>query len=119
MADISEAFGLDKMRSGNAVVYALKEEFEKFASSPQGPDRCDWIGRCFYQLEQFGEAGTWFEAAGRLVLAEPTTPMAAKAQNALAEYERALECYEKADDDESLTECSALIRQLKRVGAPA
>lgn len=119
MADISNAFRLEKMRSGNAVVYALKEEFERFVSSPQGVDRCEWIGKCFYQLEQFGDAGTWFEAAGRLILAEPTTPMVAKAQNALAEYEKAAECYQKSDDDESFSECSTMVNQLRRACTPA
>lgn len=119
MEDLTEAFRLDKMRSGNAVVYVLKEEFERFLSSPQGAERCDWIGRCFYQLDQFEEAGTWFEAAGKLTLSEPTSPMPTKALNALAEYEKAADCYERCEDDESFTECSSLIARLRKACAPA
>lgn len=119
MRDFSEGFGLDKMRSGNPAVYQLKEQFETFHSSVQKVDACDSIAQCFYQLEQYEDAANWFETAGRLILCEPSTTPALKALSALGEYERALECYRREDDEERVTECSELIRELKRASASA
>ena len=107
------------MRSGNAAVYLLKEEFEKFLSSPQRVDVCDWIAKYFYQLEQYGEAGTWYETAGRLILAEPTTPFTVRALTALGEYEKALDCYEKNDSNDDVAKVSGVIKELERACAPA
>ncbi len=119
MRDFVEGFSVDRMRSGNAAVYALKEQFEKFSTSPQKVDACESIASCFYQLEQYEDAAGWFETAGRLILSEPTVAPALKAMNALGDYERALDCYRRGDDEEKFTECSTLIRELKRACASA
>ncbi len=107
------------MRSGNAAVYMLREQFEKFSSSPQKVEACESIATCFYQLEQYDDAAGWYETAGRLILSEPSAAPAIKALNALGDYEKALDCYRKGDDEERLTECSSLIRELKRACASA
>jgi tetratricopeptide (TPR) repeat protein len=117
MRDFSEVFGVEKMRSGNAAIYALKEQFEKFSSSPQKVDACESIATCFYQLEQFNDAAGWYETAGNLILSEASVAPALKALSALGDYEKALDCYRRGDDDEKLTECSTLIRELKRACA--
>jgi len=119
MRDFSEGFGLDKMRSGNAAVYLLKEQFEMFSSSPQKVDACESIASCFYQLEQYDDAAGWYETAGRLILSEPSLTPAIKALSALDDYEKARECYRRGDDEERFTECSSLIRELKRACASA
>jgi tetratricopeptide (TPR) repeat protein len=119
MPDFSQAFRVEKMRSGNAAVYMLKDQFEKFSSSPQKVEACESIAICFYQLEQFEDAAGWYETAGRLILAEPTAVPAIKALNALEDYEKACDCYRKGDDDEKFTECSSLIGELKRACASA
>ena len=119
MRDFSEGFGVDKMRSGNAAVYLLKEQFEKFSSSLQKVDACESIASCFYQLEQYDDAAGWYETAGRLILSEPTITPAIKAMNALDDYERARDCYRRGDDEEKFTECSSLIRELNRACASA
>ncbi|MGD0318970.1 MAG: hypothetical protein ABSB56_04685 [Nitrososphaerales archaeon] len=119
MGDFSEAFRFDRMRSGNPAVYLLKEQFEKFASSSQKLDVCESIASCFYQLEQYEDAANWYETAGGLILSEPNTPPALKAMAALSEYERALECYRRGDDDGKFTECSTLIGELRRASASA
>jgi len=119
MGDLSEAFKFDRMRSGNAAVYLLKEQFEKFAGSPQKLDVCESIALCLYQLEQYEDAANWYETAGRLILSEPSTPSALKAMAALSEYERALECYRRNDDDGRFAECSTLIGELRRASASA
>ena len=119
MGDFSEAFKFDRMRSGNPVVYLLKEQFEKFAGSPQKLDVCESIAHCFYQLEQYENAANWYETAGRLILSEPSMPPALKAMAALGEYERALECYRCGDDDGNFAECSTLIGELRRASASA
>ena len=119
MGDFSDVFRVDKMRSGNPAVYLLKEQFEKFAASPQKLDVCESIAHCFYQLEQYEDAANWYETAGRLILSEPSLKPALKALSALLEYERALECYRRDEDDEKFTECSTLIGELKRACASA
>jgi tetratricopeptide (TPR) repeat protein len=117
--DISESFGVEKMRSGNAAVYLLKEQFERFQSAPEKVEACESIAVCFYNLEQFEDAAGWYETAGRLILSEPSAVPAIKALNALVDYERALDCYRKDEDDEKFTECSSLIRELQRACASA
>jgi tetratricopeptide (TPR) repeat protein len=119
LRDFSDAFRVDRMRSGNAAVYLLKEEFEKFASSPEKVGACETIAHCLYQLEQYDDAANWFETAGRLILSEPSLTPAIKALSALGEYENALECYRREDDDDRFTECSALISRLRRACASA
>jgi tetratricopeptide (TPR) repeat protein len=119
LPDFSESFRVDKMRSGNAALYQLKEQFEKFSSSPQKVDACESIARCFFQLEQYGDAAGWYETAGRLILAEPTVVPALKALSALGEFESALECYRRGDDGDGIRECSSLIGELTRACASA
>ena len=119
MRDFAEGFSLDRMRSGNAAVYMLKEQFEMFSSSPQKVDACESIATCFYQLEQFDDAARWYETAGKLILSEPSVTPALKALSALGDYEKALDCYRKGEDEDMFTEVSSLIRELKRVCASA
>ena len=107
------------MRSGNAAVYVLKEQFEKFSSSPQKVDACESIATCFYQLEEYGDAAGWYETAGRLLLSEPSVTPALKALNALGDYETALDCYRTGEDEEMLSAVSTLISELKRACASA
>jgi len=117
MADFSESLRVEKMRSGNAALYQLREQFEKFASTPQKVDICESIASCFFQLEQYGDAGNWYEATGKIILSQATSPSPVRAQDALDEYERALECYKRNEDDDKFTECSEMIRQLRRACA--
>ena len=118
MKDIADGLTVNKMRSGSAAFYILKEQFERFSSTPQKVDACESIAACLYQLEEFKDAAGWFEAAGRLILTGPT-PGPARALVALEDYERALDCYRLDDDEEKFTECSTMIRQLKRACASA
>jgi tetratricopeptide (TPR) repeat protein len=119
MADLSEAFRFDRMRSGNPAVYLLREQFEKFAASPQRLDVCESIAHFFYQLDQYEDAANWYETAGRIILSGSSTPQAIKAMSALDEFERALDCYRRDNNDERITECSTLIRELSRACASA
>lgn len=119
MRDFAEGFSVERMRSGNAAVYMLKEQFEKFSSSPQKVDACESIAACFYQLEQYDDAAGWYETAGRLILSEPSATPALKALSALGDYEKALDCYRREEDDEKFTEVSGLINELKRACASA
>lgn len=119
MRDFKDSFRLDKMRSGNAAFYLLKEEFENFLSSPYRVDVCDGIAKYFYQLDQFGDAGNWYETAGKLILAEPSTPAALKSLSALVEFEKALDSHQRNGDDDAVDRCSALVRELQTACAPA
>ncbi|MDV3277674.1 MAG: hypothetical protein LYZ69_04315 [Nitrososphaerales archaeon] len=119
MASFSDRFKLDKMRSGNPAVYLLKEQFERFLTSPHRVDACEWVASCLYQLEQYGDAGDWYEVAGRLIMAEPGSPPEIRALSALDDYQKALECYRKDENDEAFEEISGMIRQLRRTCASA
>jgi len=119
MSDFAESFSVEKMRSANPAIYTLKEQFEKFSSSPQKVDACESIATCFFQLEQYGDAAGWYETAGKLILSEPSVTPALKAMSALADYEKALDCYRRGDDEEKFTEVSTLIRELERACASA
>lgn len=119
MRDFSKGFGFDKMRSGNAAVYLLKDQFERFSSSPHRVEACESIASCFFQLEQYDDAASWFETAGKLILSEPSLAPVVKALDALEDYEKARECYREGEDEEKFTECSSLIRELKRACASA
>ncbi len=119
MADIADSLRLDKMRSGNAAVYLLREQFEQFVSSHQKVDICESIAHCFYQLEQYDDAGNWYETTARMILSQPTSPATIRAMDALGQYEKALDCYSRNEDDEKFTECSEMIRQLKHACASA
>jgi tetratricopeptide (TPR) repeat protein len=117
LADFADSLRLEKMRSGNATIYLLREQFERFASSPQRVDLCESIAHCFYQLEQYDDAANWYETTGRMILSQPTAPPTTKAMDALEEYEKALECYRLNEDNEGFTECSEMINQLRRACA--
>ena len=119
MANVSDAFLLARAGNYGIASYLLREEFELMRSSPQRMDLCEWIAHCYYQLEQFGEAGTWYETAGQLILAEPSIPLQIKALTALNLYESALECYEQTRDEDIITECSEMLHQLRRACASA
>ncbi len=119
MADVSDAFLLSRTGSYRIASYLLREEFEVMRSSPQRVDLCEWIAHCFYQLDQFGEAGSWYETAGQLILSEPAIPLQIKALTALKEYESACECYEQTRDEDAITECSEMLHQLRRACASA
>jgi len=122
LANILDSLSFNKMRSGNPMVYLLREQFEKFAASPQKLDVCESIAHCLYQLEQYEDAAGWYETAGRIILSGNGTPPAIRALSALPEYEKALECYHRdgsGADDEKFTECSTLIGDLRRACASA
>ncbi len=119
VTDFSDSFRLDKMRSGNAAVYLLREQFERFVLSRQSVDVCEYIAHCFYQLEQYDDAGKWYETTGRMILSQPSAPPTVKAMDALGEYEKALECYRRNEDDEKFTECNEMVRHLKHACASA
>lgn len=107
------------MRSGNAAIYMLREQFERFPTSPHKVEACETIASCLLQLEQYDDAGSWFEAAGRLILSQPSLTPATKALSALGDCEKALDCYRQGEDNERLTEISSLVRDLKRACASA
>jgi tetratricopeptide (TPR) repeat protein len=119
MPDFAERFRLSKMRSGNAAVYLLKEQFERFLTSPRRVDVCEWVASCLYQLEQYNDAADWYEVAGQLLLAEPGSPPAIRALFALDDYQKALECHRRDDNDEAFEEVSGMIRQLRKACASA
>ena len=114
MADFAKQFGVEKMRSGNAAVYLLRDHFERFATAPQKVDICEGIANCFYQLEQYEDAASWYETAGKLILTERSGTPTTKAMSALNEFERALECHKKDGDEEKFTEISTMVNELRR-----
>ena len=119
MTGIEERLGLQRVTSGNPAVYLLRDEFERLATSHRSASDCEWVADLLYQLEQYGDAGGWYEMAGGLLLTRSSAPAPIRALSALGPYERALECYALNRDDESFEEISEMTRALRRAAASA
>ena len=119
MVDFSSAFHVQKMNSGNPVVYLLREQFGSLIGIPQKIEACDCIAGSLLQLGQVGEAAMWYEAAGLLMYRRSELPPELRALYAIEEYEKALRCHSEARDDEAEATCSELLRTLRKVCTPA
>ena len=119
MKDFSAAFHLQKMNSGNPVVYLLREQFGSIVGSPHKADACDKIAGSLRQLGQVGEAAKWYEAAGLLMYERSELRPELRALSAVEEYEKALECHVQEGDAEAEANCSNLLKSLRRICAPA
>jgi hypothetical protein len=119
LVDFGSAFSLSRMRSGNPDVYLLREQFESFPASAHKIDSCARIAHHLRQLEQYSEAGSWHEAAGRLTFRSRQYRPELRALMALAEYEKAAECYRLGGDSESESLCTRALTELRRACAPA
>lgn len=112
MVSVTEAFELARSGNREAAANVLKQEFLRLQSSDQKVELCEWIANCFENLHDYGQAAEWYEMAGALSLSETGSPLT-NALMALREYERALACHEKGDDEESLVECIRVISDLR------
>jgi hypothetical protein len=117
--DFSEAFHVQKMNSGNPVVYLLREQFGSFVGSPHKADACDKIAGSLRQLGQVGEAATWYEAAGALMFERAELRPELRALYAVEEFEKALECHVQDGDAEARADCLELLDSLRKMCAPA
>jgi tetratricopeptide (TPR) repeat protein len=117
--DFASAFHVQKMKSGNPVVYLLREQFGSFAGSPHKADACDSIAGSLRQLGQVGEAAKWYEAAGALMYERAELRPELRALYAIEEYEKALECHTEMGDADAETDCSELLDGLRKACAPA
>ncbi len=118
MVSVSEAFDLARSGRKEAAADALKQEFQRLQSPDQKVELCEWIASCFENLRDYEQAAEWYELAGALSLSETGSPLS-NALMALKEYERALACRERGDDEESLEACISVIRDLRRAYAAA
>ncbi|MDG6901033.1 MAG: hypothetical protein JRM80_03640 [Nitrososphaerota archaeon] len=119
MVDFSAAFHVQKMDSGNPVVYLLREQYGAFAGSLHKADACDGIADSLRRLGQVGEAARWYEAAGILMYERGELRPELRALYAMEEYESALECYAEAGDTEAEADCCELLSGLRKACAPA
>ena len=119
MLDFSASFHLEKMKSGNPLVYILREEYGSFVGSPHKADACDRIANSLRELGQPGEAAMWYEAAGSLMYGRAELRPELRAMYAMEEYERALECHLLEDDREAEVGLVSLLKGLRKVCAPA
>jgi hypothetical protein len=118
LLDFAGKFHLETMKSGNPAFYLLREQFESFAVSPRRLDACDRIAHCLNQLEQFGEAGGWYEAAGQPLFAKVGVSPELRALSASEEYERALGCYRQSGNEEAEARCSEVVESLRKACSP-
>ena len=119
MAGLEGGFSVGRMMSGNPAVYLLKEHLERLATSTKRADDCEWVAGCLCQLEEYGDAGGWYELAGGLIYSSSAAPTAFRALSALGDYEKALECYRLNGDEEAFEEVSGMVRDLRRACASA
>lgn len=114
MVTVAEAFDLARIGRGEVAANALKQELIRLQSSDQKVELCEWIATCFENLRDYEQAAEWYEMAGALALSETGSPII-NALTALNEYEKALGCRELGEDQDSVDECTGVIRELKRV----
>jgi tetratricopeptide (TPR) repeat protein len=114
LASISEAFELAKLGNQAQAAEVLRHEFEKLQSPGRRIDLCEWIADCFEKLQEYTQAGNWYEMAGELILSQVGTSMPAAVVNAFREYERALDCYERGNEAEDVERCDQILGILRR-----
>jgi tetratricopeptide (TPR) repeat protein len=119
-SSINEAFELARLGDQTGAVELLRHEFEKLQSPARRIDLCEWIANCFEKLQDFAQAGAWYEAAGELILAQVGSPLPAAAVDAFREYRLALDCYERSDDNNDdddaagdIERCSEILARIK------
>jgi len=117
--DFASAFHVQKMKSGNPVVYLLREQFGSFAGSPHKADACDTIASSLRQLGQAGEAAMWYEAAAVMMSERIDQRPEIRAMYAMEEYEKALACHTEVGDADAKAECKEILVGLRRACAPA
>jgi tetratricopeptide (TPR) repeat protein len=116
--DFVSAFHVQKMKSGNPVVYLLREQFGSFAGSPHKADACENIASSLRQLGQVGEAAMWYEAAAALMCERVDLRPEIRAFYAMEEYEKALECHREAGDAEAQADCAEILVGLRKACTP-
>jgi len=112
VVSVSEAFELARSGNRQAAADVLKQEFQRRQSPDQKVELCEWIASCFENLRDYEQAAEWYEMAGALSLSEIGSPLT-NALMALREYERALECHRRSDDEESTVACIRVISDLR------
>ena len=114
LASISEAFELAKLGNQTQAAEILRHEFEKLQSPGRSIELCEWIADCFEKLQDYTQAGNWYEMAGELILAQMGAARPSVVVNAFREYERALDCYERGDELEDVERCDQMLKVLRR-----
>jgi len=110
-------FGRDSLQTVSELVEIVRHEFEKLQSPSRGIELCEWLAHWFERLEDHVQAGSWYETAGELILAQFGTSPSAAAVSALPEYEKALECYERAGVGDDSERCSRILLELRHLFA--
>jgi tetratricopeptide (TPR) repeat protein len=118
MVSVGEALELARTGNHQVAVKILKDEFNRLQSPEQRVELCEWIASCFEGLEDFANAGEWFEMAAVYALSETGSELA-NALSAIGEYEKAVRCYELEGDDESVDKCFQMIGELRHLYAAA
>jgi len=114
LASINEAFELARLGNQRQATEILRHEFEKLQSPGRRIDLCEWIADCFEKLQEYTQAGNWYEMAGELILAQMGASTPAAVVNAFHEYERALDCYERGDEVEDVERCDQILTTLRQ-----
>jgi hypothetical protein len=113
LTSISEAYDLAKLGNQTGAAEILRHEFEKLQSPGRRIDLCEWIADCFERLQDYIQAGNWYEMAGELILAQVGSSMPAAVVTAFREYERALECYELGNEVGDVERCDQILKMLR------
>ncbi|MBI3022608.1 MAG: hypothetical protein HYY68_02635 [Thaumarchaeota archaeon] len=66
----SEVFELARLGNSRAAAEMLRQELERFQVQGHAVELCEWLVNCFGNLEEYGQAGNWYETAGELILSE-------------------------------------------------
>lgn len=113
MSTIAEAIELARTGNSRAAADLLQGQFETLQTPERMVELCEWIATCFEGLDDNVQAGNWYEMAGELILAERSAIYPVRAIRAVDEYEKALECYRRAMDEEFVERCTQVLRELR------
>jgi tetratricopeptide (TPR) repeat protein len=119
LESISHAIELAKMGNSQAAANMIKEEFERLQSSGRLVELCEWLAICFEKLEDYDQAGSWYETAGEVILSNSDSQIQLRAIHAIREYEMALDCYRQSANEELIGRCIIILNNLKRSCASA
>lgn len=81
-------------------------------------DVCRWIAECYRALEEYEEAGRWYEAAANAVLEDETSPLPlpTRAHYAAKDFEKAIDCYKSSGNLTLIKQASGQRYRLQHVG---
>jgi tetratricopeptide (TPR) repeat protein len=110
LGNITEAIEAYRRNDWRGAARLLEEELKNPQLKHENRiEVCEWIGQCYEGLEEYEDAGIWYEWAAKYTLEDQTKTTSARIASAVKEIDRAMECY-KAEGDLNLIKHASAIK---------